>query len=150
MLNRIVQYCENSSDCCRVQLLGYFGKRFQREDCDHTCDNCTSSSIVETQDVSHLACAALDIVENLYWDNITILDCTKLLLGDKLCKPTKVEPDRIEGYSIARGIHRGEIEQIIYYLIIENALKERNIINRHGFANQYLEVRTVLGDNVTC
>ena len=46
-LYRMVQYCENSVDCRRVQLLNYFGETtYSKEKClqnrSTACDNCLS------------------------------------------------------------------------------------------------------------
>ena len=45
-LYRMVQYCENKTDCRRAQLLGYFGELFDKERCKEitqaVCDNCNS------------------------------------------------------------------------------------------------------------
>jgi bloom syndrome protein len=140
MLGRMVQYCENKSDCRRVELLTYFGERFRKEDCAHTCDNCNSDSVFETQDVSDLAKAAVNVVKTLHRDDITVLNCVDVLRGIKLKKSTRVPPEDIAGYGIASHMHRGEVERLVHRLLGENALKEKNIVNRAGFATQYVEV----------
>ncbi len=140
MLGRMVQYCENKSDCRRVELLTYFGERFRKEDCAHTCDNCNSDSIFETQDFSDLAKAAVNIVKNLHNDDITVLNCVDVLRGMRLKKATHIPPEDIPGYGIASSMHRGEVERLVHRLLGENAIKEKNIVNRAGFATQYVEV----------
>lgn len=140
MLGRMVQYCENKSDCRRVELLTYFGERFQKEDCAHTCDNCNSDSVFETQDVSDLAKAAVNVVKHLHKDDVTVLNCVDVLRGIRIKKATRVPPEDIDGYGIASHMHRGEVERLVHRLLGENAIKEKNIVNRAGFATQYVEV----------
>jgi len=45
-LYRMVQYCENSTDCRRSQQMAYFGEIFDRKHCSNmkkaVCDNCAS------------------------------------------------------------------------------------------------------------
>jgi len=45
-LYRMVQYCENSTDCRRSQQMAYFGEIFDRRHCSNMktalCDNCAS------------------------------------------------------------------------------------------------------------
>ncbi|XP_063928003.1 uncharacterized protein LOC135141081 [Zophobas morio] len=41
-LKRVVQFCENTVDCRRVQTLAYFGEKFDRKNCNYACDNCWS------------------------------------------------------------------------------------------------------------
>jgi bloom syndrome protein len=141
MLSRMVQYCENRTDCRRVELLSYFGERFKKEDCAHTCDNCNSDSVFETQDVSHLAQAAVNVVKHLHRDDVTMLNCVDVLRGFKIRKTTRVAPEEIDGFGIAGDMHRSELERLFFRLISENALKEKNVVNKAGFAAQYIEVR---------
>jgi len=144
MLGRMVQYCENKSDCRRVELLTYFGERFKKEDCAHTCDNCNSDSVFETQDVSDLAKAAVNVVKHLHRDDITVLNCVDVLRGIRIKKATRISPEDIDGYGVASNMHRGEVERLVHRLLGENAIKEKNIVNKAGFATQYIEVSLFL------
>jgi bloom syndrome protein len=136
----MVQYCENRTDCRRVELLGYFGERFRKEDCEHSCDNCNSTSVSETKDFSSVAQAAVNLVRVLRRDDLTLIDCAKLLLGHKISKMTNVEPPTIEGYGAASGMVRGEVERVLQRLVSENGLMERTVMNRRRFPNSYLDV----------
>ena len=54
-LYRVVQYCENVTDCRRAQLLHYFGETtFDAKDCidneQTVCDNCESSGSCSVRD----------------------------------------------------------------------------------------------------
>jgi bloom syndrome protein len=144
MLGRMVQYCENKSDCRRVELLTYFGERFKKEDCAHTCDNCNSDSVFETQDVSDLAKGAVNVVKHLHRDDITVLNCVDVLRGIRIKKATRISPEDIDGYGVASNMHRGEVERLVHRLLGENAIKEKNIVNKAGFATQYIEVSLFL------
>ncbi|KAE8893266.1 ATP-dependent DNA helicase Q-like 1 [Phytophthora fragariae] len=39
-LRAMAEYCEDDTTCRRQQLISYFGQKFQRADCNRTCDNC--------------------------------------------------------------------------------------------------------------
>ncbi|EGZ19330.1 hypothetical protein PHYSODRAFT_491373 [Phytophthora sojae] len=39
-LRAMAEYCEDDTTCRRQQLISYFGQKFQRSDCNRTCDNC--------------------------------------------------------------------------------------------------------------
>lgn len=55
-LYRMVQYCENKSDCRRGQLLAYLGEsNFSRVTCKSTCDNCRDQATLQEEDVTELA-----------------------------------------------------------------------------------------------
>ena len=68
-LYRVVQYCENQSECRRVQLLGYFGETdFTSDQCSNgssPCDNCQSSQSFESKDVTEDAKAFVEAVNNI-------------------------------------------------------------------------------------
>ncbi|KAG5456987.1 MAG: P-loop containing nucleoside triphosphate hydrolase protein, partial [Olpidium bornovanus] len=61
-LREVVTFCENQSDCRRVQLLGYFGETFDRRSCNRTCDNCRSSIATVTRDMTEDARNLTNIV----------------------------------------------------------------------------------------
>ncbi len=42
-------------DCRRVQIMQYFGERFDKAACKGTCDNCRDSRPTETLDLTALA-----------------------------------------------------------------------------------------------
>lgn len=61
-LYRVVQYCENQSECRRAQLLEYFGETgFDRADCRRnkmtSCDNCSCAGEM----------GEMDIVQEVKW-----------------------------------------------------------------------------------
>ncbi len=135
MLNRLVQFCENKSDCRRVEVLNYFGESFKKEDCNHTCDNCNSASVFETQDFTVIAQAALRVVRAMRNQNITVTFCADVIRGYK-----KADYGHIDGYGVAEGYQKDEVERIIYRLLSEEALMEEQVFNRSGFATPYLRV----------
>ena len=63
MLRNVVQFCENRSDCRRVQVLAYFNERFTAEECNNGCDNCNSNSVFETRDFTEHARHAANLVD---------------------------------------------------------------------------------------
>ena len=59
-LFRVVQYCENITDCRRAQLLHYFGETtFNTSDCAENentiCDNCKANGDSTTRDCTEVA-----------------------------------------------------------------------------------------------
>jgi bloom syndrome protein len=148
MLQRIVQYCENRTDCRRVQVLHYFGESFSKEECGGTCDNCKSDAVFKTMDFTPQAQAALKIVKKVQDSHVTLLHCVDVLRGQSNAKVKKFEHDKVEGFGAASSTSRGEVERIFYRLLMENALAEHNVINRAGFAQQYLNVSYTLFPNL--
>ncbi|KAJ5773246.1 hypothetical protein N7457_008142 [Penicillium paradoxum] len=139
MLRNVVQYCENRSDCRRVQVLAYFAEYFRREDCNNTCDNCKSDSVFEVHDFTEQASWAIKIVRQFQntTEKVTVLYCCDILRGD--CKrPKAPEHRKMPGYGKGADLDRGGAERLFYRLLGEDALAEDNVINKSDFAIQYI------------
>ena len=140
MLRNVVQFCENRSDCRRVQVLNYFNESFRREDCNGACDNCNSNSTFESQDFTEHAIAAIELVRNIERDNVTLLHCVDVFRGSRNKKIMDLNHNSLASYGAGSTLDRGEIERLFYRLLSEDALTERNVVNKAGFASQYLHV----------
>jgi bloom syndrome protein len=139
MLRNVVQFCENRSDCRRVQVLAYFAEYFRREDCNNTCDNCKSDSVFELHDFTEQASWAIKIVRQFQntQEKVTVLYCCDILRGD--CKrPKAPEHRKMPGYGKGSDLDRGAAERLFYRLLGEDALAEDNVINKSDFAVQYI------------
>jgi len=142
MLRKVVQFCDNKSDCRRVQVLGYFNESFDKEDCRGSCDNCNSTSTFETQDFTNHAAAAVDLVRKIQVSNVTLLHCVDVFRGSKTKKITDLNHDNLQGFGAGRDLDRSNAERLFYRLLSEDAIEERNVMNKLGFANQYVKVST--------
>ena len=139
MLSSMIQFCENRSDCRRVQVLAYFGEKFSKEECEHTCDNCSSHTVFREVDFTAHARTALKMVKHLQRDNVTVLHCVDVLRGAATKKIKDSGHNDVEGFGAAKDIARGEVERVFFHLLWENALEEHNVM-KGGFATQYLHV----------
>jgi bloom syndrome protein len=140
MLRSVVQFCENRSDCRRVQVLAYFNEHFNRENCDGGCDNCKSGSTFEMQDLTEHAKAAVRLVGRLSGDKVTLLHCADVYRGSKSKKITDARHDELEEFGLGSDLERGVVERLFYRLISEDALAEFNSVNKAGFASQYIKL----------
>lgn len=140
MLRNVIQFCENKSDCRRVQVLHYFNETFNAEDCRGACDNCNSSSTFEIQDFSEYATLAIDLVGKVQKENVTLLHCVDILRGGKSKKITDMEHNHLDEYGAGSHLERGIIERVFYRLLSEDALIEHHKVNKAGFASQYVGV----------
>nr|POE92437.1 atp-dependent dna helicase hus2/rqh1 [Quercus suber] len=150
MLSKMVQYCDNRSDCRRVQVLAYFNERFRRSDCNKTCDNCNSSLKFEILDLSEYArqavrlvrqINALDSSSNRDIDNgsvkLTIIQAINMFRGAE----SRVKDRRFTAfaeYGAGAELDRETVERLFYRLIGEHVLVEINKVNRAGFPTQFL------------
>lgn len=140
MLRNVVQFCENKSDCRRVQILAYFSEQFRREDCNGSCDNCNSTSTFENRDFTDYAASAIDMVKRLQNDNVTLLHCVDVFRGGKSKKIMNAGHHMLDEYGAGADLDRGEVERLFHRLLSEDALTEHNKVNKAGFASQYIHV----------
>ena len=140
MLRKMVQFCENRSDCRRAQILAYFGEAFRQEECKGTCDNCKSDSTFQMQDFTDFAAAAVRLVKELRNQMVTLLHCVDVFRGSKSKKITDAQHDQLEEYGVGRDLDRGDVERLFYRLLSEDALREDNKANKAGFVSQYIAV----------
>lgn len=137
MLRKMIQYCENRSDCRRVQVLAYFNEVFRREDCGKQCDNCVSDANFETQDFTDLARSAISLVRQTAASRLTVLNCIDIFRGAGTKKIRDAGHDELEEYGAGSHLDRENLERLFYRLLSEGALREENVLNKRGFANQY-------------
>ena len=140
MLRNVIQFCENRSDCRRVQILNYFGEAFTKDKCNASCDNCKSNSRFESRDFSQYVPGALSLVRKVERDNVTLLHCVDVFRGSKNKKISDFGHDRLPEYGAGADINRGDIERLFYRLVSEDAVAEHNKVNKGGFASNYVHV----------
>jgi bloom syndrome protein len=138
MLRKMVQFCENQSDCRRVQVLGYFGENFRSHECHALCDNCNSDSTFENVDYTEYAREAIDLVRQIAKDDVTVLYCIDIFRGSESKRVREGKHAEVAGYGVGSDLDRGDIERLFYRLLSEEALMEKSIYNRAGFTNQYV------------
>lgn len=140
MLRTVVGFCENKSDCRRVQVLSYFNEPFKSEDCNGACDNCNSKSSFESKDFSSYAVVAIALVGRIEHQNVTLLHCVDVLRGSKTKKILDLGHVNLQEYGAASDLERGDVERLFYRLLSEDALAEKNVVNKRGFTSNYLHV----------
>ncbi|KAK7205896.1 hypothetical protein BZA70DRAFT_289077 [Myxozyma melibiosi] len=140
-LKQVVQYCENKTDCRRLQVLRYFNETFDSAECHKSCDNCRSSNSTdyEDRDVTEVAKNIIRVVRQLQNENVTMLYCMDVFRGAKTAKIQNANHDGIEGYGAGKGLDRIDIERIFHHLVTVDALKEMSSVNKAGFASSYLK-----------
>lgn len=139
MLRKMVQYCENQSDCRRVQVLNYFSEVFTREECEGSCDNCNSDWTFELKDFTSYAQEALSMVQSIRQD-VTMLHCIDVFRGGNTAKIKELEHDYLDEHGAGKDLDRSDIERLFYRLLSEDALSEANVLNKSGFASQYVRL----------
>ncbi|KAL4895097.1 hypothetical protein BDV59DRAFT_159798 [Aspergillus ambiguus] len=141
MLHNVVQYCENKSDCRRVQILAYFNEYFRREDCNSCCDNCKSDSVFELHDFSGHAASAIRVVRYFeeIGDKVTLSYCVNIFRGS-VKKFRSTHHRQAAGYGDGSSLEMGEAERLFHRLLSEGALVEDNVVTTSKFAVQYIKL----------
>jgi RecQ family ATP-dependent DNA helicase len=139
MLQKMIGYCENKSDCRRSQVLEYFNERFDKSQCNGSCDNCKSDSVYEKCDMTDLAKAAIRIVRAVQDANVTLAYCVDVFRGSRIKKVVETGGDQLEDFGAGKGVEKGNAERIFNKLISESALVEATQFNRGGFPQSFLK-----------
>lgn len=137
MLRLVVQYCDNKSDCRRVQVLAYFAENFTKDSCNGACDNCTSTSTFDTVDYTDYVAPAIRLVEQLKKRrHATLIQCQDLFRGVASAK--NYDDRDVEGFGYGENLERGTVERLFGRLLAEDALTEYNE-TKGGWTHQYLK-----------
>ncbi|KAI2619339.1 hypothetical protein GGS26DRAFT_572677 [Hypomontagnella submonticulosa] len=137
MLNTVAAFCDNQSDCRRVEILRYFGEAFDKAQCGKTCDNCLNNEVFEQKDYSQYAVAILAILRAQ--GRLTLNQCTEYVIGKKKLSEYKEEVQQYRG--IGKQLPKHEIHRIIDRLLAEGAVREENVFNKIAkIAIQYFRI----------
>ncbi|KAL1303117.1 hypothetical protein AAFC00_006552 [Neodothiora populina] len=138
MLRKVVQYCENRSDCRRVQVLQYFAESFDQKNCQGACDNCTSDSTFITKEFTEYAKKAINLVGEFKKPRkVTLIQCQDIFRGAGQKKTVASNSD-LDGYGAGAELDRGEVERLFGRLLAEEALQEISDTNNGGWTVQHL------------
>jgi bloom syndrome protein len=136
MLNRVTAFCDNKSDCRRVEILRYFGEDFSAAQCRKTCDNCKAGLIFEQREFSEYAIAAIRVVQAQR--RITAVQCADILMGRKY--PPYETRHSDDWYGMAKSLKKHELVRVLDKLLAEKAFHENNQVGNHGMVIQYLKL----------
>ncbi|CAH1247585.1 BLM [Branchiostoma lanceolatum] len=143
-LLRMVQYCENESDCRRAQLLHYFGETdFNSENCTSdprtTCDNCKAEGAFEMKDVTTEAKMVVEFVRSIggnsgggngngrrRWgvQGYTLLHVTDVFKGSSNKKIMETDHHKYPLYNYGAAFSRHDAERLLRKLVTEGVLAE--------------------------
>ncbi|KAK1064274.1 ATP-dependent DNA helicase sgs1, partial [Friedmanniomyces endolithicus] len=139
MLKKMVYFCENRSDCRRVQVLAYFNEVFHEDDCGEQCDNCNSTAVFTTEDFTEYAQQVVKLVRSVHRHKVTRLQCIDLFRGVANKKAKTMDHTNHEGFGAGEDLDRENAERLFSRLLSEDAICEESVMNkRNGFATQYI------------
>lgn len=149
MLKRVIQYCQNFTDCRRKQVLQYFNETFDVRQCRKGCDNCRDghNQSREIRDVTDKAKEILELVYSIQRDNVTLIHCIDVYRGSRSKKILEKGHDKAANYGVGKTYDRTETERIFHHLVTEAILDEYSIYSG-AFSSSYIK-RGTQGTKVT-
>lgn len=142
-LRQVVQYCENTIDCRRQQVLQYFNESFNPADCNKECDNCLNfnqGEIVE-RDCTEYARDIISLVKSIQRDKVTVIHCQDVFRGMKYKKIVNLHHDENEYHGKGKALDKNLVERIFFSLINEGYLVEYIVrIKKSKFGTTYVKV----------
>ena len=141
-LYRMVQYCENQTDCRRKQLLGYFAEKFDPLVCKKSsapCDNCLSSIPYHTEDVSELAKKVVQSISGCH-EQFTLVQCLEAIKGSTSQKSTRSKLSSLPLYGCGGNMTKHDLERMLHLLVLEGVLSESLQIGSHDNVVCYVQV----------
>ena len=120
-LNRMVQFCEDQTECRRTIILEYFGEVFEKSRCKGTCDNC----------------AAMASMTTLMVDCRAVVDVIVQNLSGQVTEAALVRQVMSQVTSIPH-VNRDVVSRVLHKLICDGFVVEYERANRAGFSTIYL------------
>lgn len=152
-LYRMVQYCENMSDCRRVQLLEYFAENFDPSFCKNgstPCDNCQSNVPFISEDVTDLAKVIVQSVKAVSTEKYTLNQYLEALKGTARAS---AELKLLPLYNHGGSKSKHDLERLLHMLVMKDILAETITIGNHDNVVCYVKAGSramdVLGGRIT-
>lgn len=139
----VMEYCLNVSDCRRVQLLQFFGEKFDRRQCRQFCDNCSHSVQMVEQDLTDEAKKVITLVQQFHSMNeeVTLDHCRAVFKGADTIAVRNRNHNRQAQYGAGKHLDTELLEQLFKRLCFLEALDEISYQGNQGWYVYYLKVR---------
>lgn len=143
-LKYVIQYCENRTDCRRMQVLRHFGEEFDPRECRKTCDNC-QKSLRNKRDYTREAAEIVALVRSC--SRITFLQAVDAYRGSQSKKV--LEFSECCNYGAGRSLGKSTVERIIQFLVRNGNLENKvSAVGRSQFVCTYLKYKARLADKI--
>jgi len=147
LLTRVMQYCENKTDCRRKQVLQYFNEGFDPVNCRMQCDNCRDmrGQTVVSHDMTNDARIIVSTMQELAPRLVTTQQCIDVMLGRRTQKTRTCKFDELSEFGRLNKLGATSVERLVHTLISEQVLQEYAQYNHSRYPQTYLK----LGPRVT-
>ena len=148
-LYRMVQYCENETDCRRAQLLQYFAETFDPSLCRNgttPCDNCQSQTPYRKEDVTRLVRVIVQSVQQVTREQHTLIQYACALKGSVSNKVLNSALGSLPLYKKGEGWSKHDLERLLHMLVLNDILSESLTIGVHDNVVSYVKLGTKAPD----
>ncbi len=142
-LYRMVQYCENETDCRRAQLLQYFAETFDSSLCQNSttpCDNCQSQTPYRKEDVTKLVQVVVQSVQQVSRDQYTLIQYACALKGSVSNKIVSSVLSLLPLYRRGEKWSKHDLERLLHMLVLNDILCENLTIGAHDNVVSYVKL----------
>ena len=139
----VYQYCDNISECRRVQLLQHFDEKFDKKNCRQGCDTCEEGRVTVLKDVTTHARGAIGLVKTLVHERkekITLNQLSSILRGANLAEVRAKQHDKLPEYGSCSKMPKELLELMLQRLLYLEVLGKVSYRNGGGFHTEYLDV----------
>ena len=142
----VYQYCDNISECRRVQLLQHFDEKFDKKNCHQGCDTCEARKkgrVTIPKDVTTHARDIIGLVKTLVRkrkERITLNQLSSILRGANLADVRAKKHDKLPEYGSCSKMPKELLELMLHRLLYLEILGKTSYRNAGGFHIEYLDV----------
>ncbi|XP_014662229.1 PREDICTED: Bloom syndrome protein homolog isoform X2 [Priapulus caudatus] len=151
-LYRIVQYCENLTDCRRAQQLEYFGELFDRKLCKANmvtrCDSCRAEDSYMQRDMTREAQLLVQSVQQVaqgssqgsWRKKFTLLHFVEVFRGSSAARVEQEGHQRLPAFGAGRHLQRSDAERLVRKLALDDVLGEEITVTAQDMTVAYARV----------
>jgi superfamily II DNA helicase RecQ len=139
----VYQYCDNISECRRVQLLQHLDEKFDKKNCRQGCDICEEGRVAILKDVTTHARGTIGLVKTLVHrrkEKITLQQLFSILKGANLAEVRAKQHDKLPEYGSCSKMPKELLELMLQRLLYLEVLGKVSYRNSGGFHTEYLDV----------
>jgi len=143
----VYRFCENTSECRRVQILHHFDEKFDKSQCAMGCDICEDGRETVRKDVTSHAQDTIKLLQCLIQDcgeRVTRSHLEAILRGANTSDIRMKQHDKLPQYNSCSTMPKELLELMLDKLMLNDVITTISLKNRSGFHNAYLDVRYIL------
>jgi len=146
-VRNVYRFCENTSECRRVQILQHFDERFEKGTCAKGCDTCQENHETVSKDVTTQMLTILRMIQFVNQERkekVTRNQLTMVLRGSKSAETKSKSFDELPGYGSCKDLDVDLLELILNRLEFLEIIMSASESNKMNFHCEYLIVRVFL------